>query len=95
MTHFLDIKYKILLMTYKCLNGLGPDYLASTLSYANSDHLTYLKEPKINSHHGERAFCKVAPQLWNFLPHHVKTSSSLIDFKIGLKTYLFAIAFDY
>lgn len=88
------IQYKILLMTYKCLNGLGPDYLASTLSYANSDHLTYLKEPKINSHHGERAFCKVAPQLWNLLPYHVKTSSSLIDFKIGLKTHLFTIAFD-
>ena len=89
------IKYKILLLTYKSINGLGPLYLSAMLVYANSNYLTYLAEPKVNSVHGERAFSKVAPKLWNSLPLELKTSSSLAIFKMSLKTYLFKLALEW
>ena len=95
--HWLPIRYrinyKILMLTFKCINGIGPQYLSSMLVYANSDYFTYLKEPKVYSVHGERAFSKIAPKLWNSLPLNLKTIPSLQTFKISLKTYLFKLAF--
>ena len=42
---------------------------------------------------GDRAFCIVAPHLWNHLPRNMRTCDSLYPFKRLLKTYLFKIAF--
>ena len=96
--HWLPIKYrikfKILLIVYKCLNGMGPDYLCDMLHFANSDHLVYLSEPKTFSHFGDRSFHKSAPKLWNELPKDIRTISSLDSFKSSLKTYLFNLAFE-
>ena len=41
------IQYKILLLVYKCLNGMGPDYLSNMFHYANYNHLIYLTEPTV------------------------------------------------
>ena len=40
-------------------------------------------------YYGERSFAFAAPKLWNSIPEHIKSASSLTTFKTALKTYLF------
>ena len=88
------VKYKILLLVFKCLNGLGPQYLSSELNYANIlSSNVQLVEPVMNSAYGDRAFMKNGPKLWNKLPNSVKHCSCIDSFKSALKTYLFIEAF--
>ena len=93
------IEYKILLVTYKALHGVGPDYIrdllvpyksADCLRSAKDKHL--LKEPirKLKTG-GLRAYSNVAPALWNKLPLHLRCAKSVEAFKSGLKTYFFDI----
>ena len=88
------IQYKILLLVYKCLNGMGPDYLSNMFHYANYNHFIYLTEPRVYMHYGERSFQKVGPKLWNELPLEIKNCMSLDSFKVYLKTFLFKRAYD-
>ncbi|XP_072573218.1 uncharacterized protein [Paramormyrops kingsleyae] len=96
--HWLPVKsridYKILLLTYKALNGLAPDYLNNLLTTYNPPRLLrsqgagYLLVPRVErSTAGCRAFSYRAPQLWN-----VRVSGSLSIFKSRLKTHLFSLA---
>ena len=41
-----------------------------------------------------RSFSVAAPRLWNNLPNSLKDSSSIEQFKKGLKTHLFCNAFN-
>ncbi len=102
--HWLPIKYrisyKILLLTYKALNGLAPAYLTSLLSHYNpsrslrSQNSGLLVVPRIaKSTKGGRAFSYLAPKLWNSLPDNVRGSDTLSLFKSRLKTHLFSQAF--
>ncbi len=102
--HWLPIKfrisYKILLLTYKALNGLAPAYLTSLLSRYNpsrslrSQNSGLLVVPRIaKSTKGGRAFSFLAPKLWNSLPDNVRGSDTLSLFKSRLKTHLFSQAF--
>ena len=102
--HWLPIKfrinYKVLLLTYKALNGLAPVYLTDLLSpYNPSRSLRSLNSrllviPRISrSTKGGRAFSHLAPKLWNSLPDTVRCSDSLSQFKTRLKTHLFSQAF--
>ena len=92
----LRIDFKILLITYKILNGLAPEYLCTLVKlYAPPRELRsgsqYLLEP-ILSHsvnYGDRAFSIAAPHLWNNLPLNIRTSETLSVFKTKLKTHLF------
>ena len=95
------IHFKLLLLTFKCLNGLAPGYLSSFLVRrlpprslrSLDDHL--LEIPRSTSvSFGDRAFPIAAPRLWNNLPLYLRCSSSLLSFKSGLKTYLFRQAFS-
>ncbi len=99
--HWLPIKfrisYKILLLTYKALNGLAPAYLTSLLSRYNptrslrSQNSGLLVVPRIaKSTKGGRAFSYLAPKLWNSLPDNVRGSDTLSLFKSRLKTHLFS-----
>ena len=88
------VKYKILLLVYKCLNGMAPDYLASMITYTNYNHCLYLKEATSNAMAGERTFEKAGPKLWNRLPSSVKSCSSITSFKTALKTFLFQEAYN-
>lgn len=102
--HCLPVKFrvdfKILMLTYKALNGLAPQYLsellipyipARNLRSADASLLvvpvTYLKTM------GDRAFSSVAPKLWNSLPSEIRNAPSLKMFKSSLKTYYFKEAF--
>ena len=102
--HWLPIKfridYKILLLTYKALNGLAPQYLSELLVFYDPSRLLrskdagYLLVPRImRATAGGRAFSYKAPQLWNSLPLSVRGSDTVSVFKSRLKTYLFSQAF--
>ncbi len=101
--HWLPIKfcisYKILLLTYKALNGLAPAYLTSLLSRYNSScslrsqNSGLLVVPRIaKSTKGGRAFSYLAPKLWNSLPDNVRGSDTLSLFKSRLKTLKISLA---
>ena len=101
--HWLPIKhridYKIILLTYKCLHGQGPQYLSELLHpYQPSRNLrstsqSLLKESKMRTAIGERAFSACAPRLWNSLPQVLKDITVLNVFKAQLKTYIFKLAY--
>ena len=91
------IKLKILLLTYKVLNGFAPTYLSELIQpYKNQRNLRsnnqyLLRVPKSRTTtFGDRAFSVCAPKLWNNLPSAVKSSPSIDIFKKKLKTYLFS-----
>ncbi|KAF7702428.1 hypothetical protein HF521_001711, partial [Silurus meridionalis] len=103
--HWLPIKsridYKILLLTYKALNGLALQYLSELLyrydppCLLRSKGAGYLLVPQImKTTAGGRSFSYKAPQLWNSLPTNVRDSDTVSVFKSRLKTYLFSQAFD-
>ena len=90
-----------MLLTYKALNGLAPDYIKDLLKYNDSrrtlrsSNNRLLDEPRANlKTYGERAFSVAVPRLWNKLPLQIRLSSSEAVFKANLKTYLFKRAFD-
>jgi hypothetical protein len=90
------IMFKVLLLTYKCLNGVGPKYLQELLVLQESQYsLRSLNQGLLvvpRTHqvtYGDRAFSKAAPILWNSIPYDIRTSSSVDIFKHNLKTYLF------
>ncbi len=94
------IDFKILLITYKALNGLAPQYLSELLSHyspsrplrsQNSGHLIIPRISKSTA--GSRSFSYLAPKLWNNLPNTVREADTLCQFKSRLKTHLFTLAY--
>ena len=103
--HWLPVYYRIafymLLLTYKALNGLSPDYIKDLLRYNDSRRTLrfsskrLLDEPVANlKTYGERTFFIAAPRFWNKLSLQTRFLSSETIFKANLKTYLFKRAFD-
>ena len=97
--HWLPIPFrvvfKLLLLVFKALNGLGPRYLVELLQYQNhsrtlrSNSLEFLLQQNSNTKtYGDRAFSICAPTLWNGIPLDIRKSSSVSTFKNQLKTYL-------
>ncbi|KAL3999372.1 hypothetical protein ACER0C_007143 [Sarotherodon galilaeus] len=80
--------FKVLLLTYKALNGLAPSYL-SDLLHRYLPSLPKARKKKI----GERAFSFRAPFLWNNLPQDVRQACSVEVFKAKLKTHLFTLSY--
>ena len=101
--HWLPVKerimYKILLMTWKALNGRSPQYILDLVSLyvpnrnLRSSNCNMLSVPKVQSLAGEKSFFYSAPKLWNSLPVSVRNATSIESFKIGIKTFLFKSAF--
>ncbi|XDV28169.1 hypothetical protein PO909_031524, partial [Leuciscus waleckii] len=102
--HRLPIKHcinvKILLITYKALNGLAPQYLSELLTHFSPLRLLRSQNsgsalpPRISkSTAGGRSFSYLAPKLWNSLPSIVREAYTLCQFKSRLKTHLFDLAF--
>lgn len=78
------IIFKILLMTFKCLNGIAPSYLSDlvtryiprrNLRFANGHRLFDVKYNLRNN--GFRSFSVVSPQLWNEMPLGKKVKTNL------------------
>ena len=95
------IEFKVLMLTYKCLNGKAPEYLSSRLQLyvpgralrSSDQHLLVVKKAHLKTY-GDRAFSIAAPTLWNALPLEIRTSVSVDSFKRKLKTHLFKKAYD-
>ena len=94
------LEYKILLLTYKAVNGIAPIYLADYLqSYTPGANLRskdsgLLIVPKTRlCTYGDRAFPIAAAKLWNSVPKQIRESNSVDQFKQRLKTLLFNKAF--
>ena len=75
---------------------LTPYFTESILNLRSSDDPHRLSEPiAINGHNFNlRSFTFVAPRLYNLLPISLKDMNSIEPFKKGLKTFLFAKAYD-
>ena len=103
--HWLPVKFridfKILLLTYKAINGLAPFYLQELISLKEackyklrSDCDGLLLNPvkfKTLTTLGDRSFAAAAPQLWNSLPCTIRSSPSVASFKKKLKTESFFV----
>jgi hypothetical protein len=94
------IDYKLLLITFKALNGLAPEYLSELLHWhvsprtLRSSDKKLLAIPKTNlKTYGDRTFAKAAPTLWNKLPLEMRQISDINEFKIELKTHLYKVAY--
>ena len=95
------ITYKILLITYKALNGLAPGYIRDLLHVyrparqLRSSARNLLSVPTIKlATYGQRSFSHAAPMLWNSLPDSLRHCATLSSFKLNIKTYLFKQAYD-
>lgn len=95
------IKFKILLLTFKIINGYSPCYLSSLINRSNPNRIhrsayQYLLQIPLvkTSTYGQRAFSYSAPKLWNSLPVHIKNSKSITTFKKELKTFYFKECFS-
>ncbi len=93
------IQFKLLLMTYKCLHGIAPQYLCELLEpcrnaglRSTTKRLLQVPQSKLKTY-GDKAFSVAAPSLWNTLPQDIRDSPSVDVFKKRLKTYLFNQAF--
>ena len=98
------IDFKVAVLVYKCLHGTAPPYLAGELSRsadvqgrsrlrsASSSQLVVRRTSR--STLGNRSFVVAGPRLWNNLPQHVTSASSLQVFKNRLKTHLFKTSFS-
>ena len=78
-------QYKVLLYTYKALNGIAPEYLCDLIiphkptRSLRSEILNRLEVPEKPARYGaygDRAFKHSAPDLWNNLPDHLRVAAS-------------------
>jgi len=98
------IKFKLAVLSYRCLHGAAPTYLADDIrrvadipsrrmlrsSYSNE----LIIRPTRLSTVGDRAFSSSAPRIWNSLPSDVTSSApSISSFRRKLKTHLFQFSF--
>ena len=108
--HWLPIKqrimFKTLLLTFKAMNGMAPEYLSELLIKYEQDYnlrsitdtqsydnfLLRIPRTKLKCC-GDRAFSVVAPTLWNDLPYSLRSIDDVDDFKKNLKTHLFRGAY--
>ena len=79
-----NIAFKMLVMTFKCINGLAMSYLAELVqprkrggslcqNYAPTLHQGITKKCI-----GDSAFGAAAPRLWNKLPVNIRVCGTLI-----------------
>ena len=102
--HWLPVKfridYKIILYTFKILNGLTAEYLQELVNLyqparsLRSQSSMLLCVPRARTRtYGNKRFDVAAASLWNTLPVTLRCSSSLACFKRELKTFLFRQAY--
>ena len=94
------IKFKVVLLTFKCLHDLSPSYNKELLTpygparmLRSSSTLLLARTDYNMKTYGARTFAISAPELWNQLPDDIKSIDNLTTFKSKLKTYFFNIAF--
>ena len=104
--HWLPVHYrihfKILVITFKAINGMIPSYLSNLISIRSStvyslcsNDTILLDRPKgvMRTTLGAHSFHAAAPAWWDSLPAELRQLKSLDLFKKRLKTYPFKFAF--
>ena len=94
------VEYKVILMCFKCLHGLAPEYLCELIKWhspnrrlrSESQHLVAEQSWNLKTF-GYRRFAVAAPRLWNQLPLPLRSMEELSHFQAGLKTHLFSKEF--
>ncbi len=88
------IDFKVLLLVYKSLNGIGPKYMSDMLTeYKPNRPLrslgsSQLEIPRVHTKQGESAFSYYAARSWNQLPEEIRCAKTA-TFKSGLKTLIY------
>ena len=94
------IRFKIANLCYRAVRVGQPLYLAELIADYRPVRLLrsadghFLTEPRSKTVIANRRFSCAAPHIWNSLPPHVRTASSIESFRSQLKSYLFSAAFD-
>jgi hypothetical protein len=104
--HWLPVReridFKLCVLTYRCLNGAAPAYLARDfLRVSSVESRQRLRSattpalviPRTRTTLGDRSFPVAAARAWNSLPDSVTSAPSLGAFRGLLKTYLFRRAY--
>ena len=86
------LKYNKVVLTYRAINNLSPEYITQLLKPVSEVHTLNLRSsengslymPKARTALFDGSFSCSAPRLWNALPQTVKTSGSLSTFKRSL-----------
>ena len=103
--HWLPLKYRVqyktLTFTYKALHEQSPDYIRDMLkvykpsrTLRSQDSLSLVVPNARTVMFGNRSFAYAAPALWNALPIHIKSATSLVTFKSLLKTHFFLLHYS-
>ena len=103
--HWLPVReriiFKIMLLTYRGVNGMAPTYIERMLipykpqrSLRSSESGQLVVPHSRLKGYGDRAFAVVTPTLWNNLPEHIRRAKTLGSFKTLIKTELFVKAFN-
>ena len=92
--HWLKIEqrvyYKIILMAFKCINGIAAtELIEKIVNFRNRDKLI-LSQVQFTSKSGRRSFSYIAPRLWNEVPYDIKAITGIDKFKTNLKTLLYS-----
>ena len=96
------IKFKILLLTFKCLYGQAPNYLIDFITIKKqsryslrSNESIFLELPGIKTCPtlGDCAFQSAALDLWNTLPSAIRNIKTLDTYKTAVKTHFLNLAF--
>ena len=95
--HWLPIEsrviFKILLLVFKCINGICSDNLVSKLKLkkynCRSEYYLQLETRKASTKHGRRTFEYAGPRLWNTLPLNIRSEKEAESFKRKVKSLLF------
>ena len=98
------IIFKILLIAFKAIHGLAPEYISSLVRIRSQGRYNLRSQEGIilDGLHtsrrtyktlGDRAFVVAAPKLWNDLPASIKNCAIIYSSKSDLKTHLFKQAF--
>ena len=96
---WLDVTKKVLfndlVLTYRCVNGLAPDYLGkyfvkrSAVHNRNTRGCNNFVIPRCRLSMGQRAFYSRGPLEWNGLPDYIKNTKEIDIFKQTLFNNMF------
>ena len=93
----IRIKYKLAVLTYKAFNMGQTVYLRDELSIyepvraLRSSGTFQLWVPPTSTNIGRRAFRYSAPDIWNTLPHEMRSASCIGTFRRSIKTHFFKL----
>ena len=98
------VQFKILILVFKAINGLAPNYIiisnlvnnlrpSKYLLRRNNEILLEPYNGKTKKTLGDRAFSVPDPRLFNSLPREIRHETCFNTFKTKVKTLLFRTAF--